>query len=190
MRRTPYRRAETDDRRLTQEAPAEPRWWSRLLDGAHPWGSFDATVGRYGIQRYRLIVYPPGSTAADRRLARLWRGWPITGAVLALLAFMLFGNVVAPPTTVLEYAVAGYVGIGALLFLRAGPVRVRVRSMSIILMPKGADVRELCRYAEWRMLVHMLTTADRMQATGATSLVEHEASWWKAYDRLGAISHV
>jgi len=29
-----------------------------------------------------------------------------------------------------------------------------------------------------------------MQATGATSLVEHEASWWKAYDRLGAISHV
>jgi hypothetical protein len=38
------------------------------------------------------------------------------------------------------------------------------------------------------MLVHMLTMADRMQATGATSLVEHEASWWKAYDRLGAIN--
>src|ERR1700758_1957946 len=112
MRRTPYRRAEPDVRRLTHEAPAEPRWWSWLLDGAHPWGSFDATVGRYGIRRYRLTVYPPGSTAADRRWARLWRGWPITGAALAILAFMLFGNVVARPTTVLEYAVAAYVGIG------------------------------------------------------------------------------
>ncbi len=103
---------------------------------------------------------------------------------------MLFGNVAASPDTVLGYAVAFYVGVGALLFLRAGPARVRVRSMSIILMPKGADVREQCKHAEWRMLVHMLTTADRMLATGAISLVEHEAAWWKAYDRLGAISHV
>jgi hypothetical protein len=120
----------------------------------------------------------------------MWRGWPITGAVLALLAVMLFGNVTASPATVLGYAVAAYVGMGALLFLRAGPARVRVRSMSIILMPKGADVRELCKYAEWRMLVHMLTMADRMLAIGAISLVEHEAAWWKVYDRLRAISHV
>jgi hypothetical protein len=40
------------------------------------------------------------------------------------------------------------------------------------------------------MLVHMLTTADRMLATGAISVVEHEATWWKAYERLGAISNV
>ena len=101
---------------------------------------------------------------------------------------MLFGNVTASPVAVLGYAVAAYVGIGALLFLRAGPARVRVRSMSIILMPKGADVRELCKCAEWRMLVHMLTMADRMLATRAISLVEHEATWWKAYDRLEAIN--
>ena len=101
---------------------------------------------------------------------------------------MLFGNVTASPDTVLGYAVAAYVGIGALLFLQAGPTRARVRSLSIILMPKGADVRELCKYAEWRMLVHMLTMADRMLATGAISLVEHEAAWWKAYDRLGSIN--
>jgi hypothetical protein len=118
----------------------------------------------------------------------MWRGWPITGAALALLAVMLLGNVTAPPDTVLGYAMAAYVGIGALLFLQAGPARARVRSLSIILMPSGADVRELCKYAEWRMLVHMLTMADRMLATGAISLVEHEAAWWKAYDRLGSIN--
>ena len=58
--------------------------WSRLLDGSRPWGSYDATVSRYGVQRCQLILYPPGCTTADRRLARLWRGWPLTGAALAL----------------------------------------------------------------------------------------------------------
>jgi hypothetical protein len=56
-------------------------------------------------------------------------------------------------------------------------------------MPEGADIRQQCQYAEWRMLVHMLTMSDHMLATRAISLVEHEATWWKAYDRLGAISH-
>ena len=30
-----------------------------------------------------LIIYPPGTTTADRRLARLWRGWPLDGVALA-----------------------------------------------------------------------------------------------------------
>ena len=84
-------------------------------------------VGRYGVRRYRLIIYPAGTTTADRRLARLWRGWPISGAVLGLLAVMLLGNVAASPDAVLAFAVAAYVSIGALLFLRAGPARVRVQ---------------------------------------------------------------
>jgi hypothetical protein len=57
-------------------------------------------------------------------------------------------------------------------------------------MPEGADVREACKHAEWRMLVHTLTIADRMPATGAMSLVEHEAAWWRAYDRLEMIGCV
>jgi hypothetical protein len=187
MRRTPHRHAEPDVAQPVRAAPAEPRWWSRLLDGAHRWGSFDATVGRYGVRRYWLIVYPPGSSPADRRLARLWRGWPITGAVLALLAVMLLGNAAASPDTVLGYAVAAYAGIGALLFLRAGPARVQVRSLSIILMPNRPYGRERVGYVEWLTTVRMLTRADNMLATGAISLVEHEATWWEAYDRLEAI---
>jgi hypothetical protein len=190
MRGTQHPHAEPGIPRPAQGAPAEPRWWSRLLEGAHPWGSFDATVTRYGVRRYRLIMYPPGTTVADRRLARLWRGWPITGVVLGLLAVMLLGDVASPPNTVLAYAVAASVGIGALLFLRAGSARVPVRSMSIILMPKAADVRERRRHAEWQALVHMLTRADEMLATGAISPVEHEAVWWEAYERLEAVTYV
>jgi hypothetical protein len=100
---------------------------------------------------------------------------------------MLLGNVAAAPDTVLAFAVAVYVSIGALLFLRAGPARVRVRSVSIAVMPKSADAREQRRYREWRALVAMLTRADRLLRTGAISLVEQEATWWEAYDRLEAI---
>lgn len=120
----------------------------------------------------------------------MWRGWPVTGAALVLLAVMLLGDAVAPPNTVLEYALVAYVSVGALLFLRAGPARVQVRTLSATLLPEAADPRERCRHSEWETLVHMLTRADRMLTAGAISLVEHEAVWWDAYDRLGAITHV
>jgi hypothetical protein len=190
MRRTQHRHVEPGVLQPTRGVTAEPRRWSRLLDGGHPWGSFDAVVSRYGVRRYRLIIYPPGTTIADRQLARLWRGWPVTGAVLLLLTVMLLGNAAASPNTVLAFAVAAYATIGALLFLRGGPARVQVRSMSIVLMPGAADARELRKYAEWQTLVDMLTRADQMLTTGVISLVEHEAIWWEAYDRLEAITHV
>jgi hypothetical protein len=164
--------------------------WSRLLDGAHPWGSFDAMVGRYGVRRYRLIIYPAGTTTAERRLARLWRGWPVGGAVLGLLAVMLLGNVVSSPIAVLAVAVVAYVSVGALFFVLAGPTRVRVRSMSVVLMPKTADAHELRRYTEWQNLVHRLIRADHLLTTGAISRVEHRATWREAYDRLEGTAHV
>ncbi|WP_369829106.1 DUF6611 family protein [Mycobacterium sp. 852002-50816_SCH5313054-b] len=188
MRRTTQRDAES--RILQPGAPKRPQWWSRLLDGPHQWGSLDATVGRYGVQRDRLIVYPPGSTPADRRMARLWRGWPITGAALGLLAIMLLGHAGVAPDKVLAIFVVAYVGIGALLFLRAGPTRVKVRSMSVILLPNSADAHEEQSHTECRTLADMLVRADHLLESGAISLVEHEAIWWDAYDRIDAIAHV
>ena len=110
--------------------------------------------------------------------------------MLGLLAVALLGNVAASADTVLAFAATVYVCIGALLFLRAGPARVRVRSMSIILMPKAPDARELAKYIEWQYLVHLLTRADRALGTGAISPAEYEATWWGAYDRLEETTHV
>ncbi len=141
-------------------------------------------VGRYGVRRYRLIIYPAGITTAERRLARLWRGWLVGGAVLGLLAVMLLGNVVSSPIAVMAAALVAYVAVGALLFLLAGPARVHVRSMSVVLMPETADAHELRRYTEWQALVQMLIRADHMLATGAIPSGEHEAIWSEAYDRL------
>jgi hypothetical protein len=147
-------------------------------------------VSRYGVRRSRLIIYPPRTSTVDRRLARLWRGWPLGGALLGLLALMMLGNAVASPLTVLAVAVATYASIGALLVLLAGPARVQVRSMSVILMPGTADSQQQRRYAEWQTLVDMLIHADRMLATGAISAAEHQDTWWEAYDRLEETTHV
>jgi hypothetical protein len=136
------------------------------------------------------MMYSPRTSTVDRRLARLWRAWPSSGAVLGLLALTLLGNAAASPDTVLEVAVAAYVVTGALLFLRAGHGRVQARSMSVILMPETSDAKELCKYREWRELVQTLTTADDMLTTTAISPAEHKATWQHAYYRLGTIALV
>ncbi len=103
---------------------------------------------------------------------------------------MLLGDAAAPPGTVLKYALGAYVGIGALLFLRAGPARVHLRSLSAILLPGSADAGEQRKYTEWAVVVSMLTRADSACTAGAMSLVEREAVWWEAYDRLGRLERI
>lgn len=107
-----------------------------------------------------------------------------------VLAEMLLGDVLASSATVLVFAAGVYFAIGALLFVRGGQGRVPVRNLTVVLMPKSADVQELCRYTYWRALVDVLTDADRGLATGEISSVQHEAIWWQAYDRLGEWSRV
>lgn len=184
MRDRQHRTVERGVTEPPQGRAAAPRWPSRLLDGDHLWGSYGAAVSQYGVRRYNLIIYPPGTSTTDRRLARLWRAWPLTAAALMLLCVMVFGNAMDSPDTVLTIAAVAYLSISMLLFFRAGPPRVRARSMSIILMPNTADLQELRRYTQWRTLVDMLIKADRMLATHAISPVEHEAIWWDAYDRM------
>lgn len=101
-----------------------------------------------------------------------------------LLAEMVLGDSLASAGTVLVSASFVYLAIGALLFVGGGPVRVPVRSMTVVLMPGTGDVHELCRYTQWRALVDMLTDADRRLVAGAISVAEHSAVWWEAYGRL------
>jgi hypothetical protein len=175
----------SDSMHNAESQAVEPgaRWLSRLLDGDRPWGSYDVNVCQYAVRRYRLIIYPPGITTADRRLARLRRGWPVGGAMLILCAIVI-GDAVSSPFTVPAVAITTYLSIYVLLFLLAGPRRVHVKSMSLILMPLSTDEDERRRHGEWKTLTRMLTRADDMLSTGAISPVEYEAIWWQAYDCL------
>jgi hypothetical protein len=57
----------SDSMRITRHQTVEPRtpWFSRLLDGDYPWGSYDVKISQYSVRRYRLIIYPPGTATAD-----------------------------------------------------------------------------------------------------------------------------
>jgi Family of unknown function (DUF6611) len=175
--------------RVSEPVNAVRVWWCRLLDGAHPWGSFDAMVGRYGLRRYRLTVFPPGISTADRRLLRLWRGWPVGGGVIAMLAVMLLGDAVSSAQTTVVVATATYLSVGAVLFVLTTGVRAGVRSVSLILLAGVLDPGERRSYAEWERLVDVLTRADSMLKAGAIDPTQHEALWWQAYDRLGVSAH-
>lgn len=145
-------------------------------------------ISRYGVRRYRLTVYPPGTSALDRRLARLWRGWPVSGAVLGLLEVMLLSSTRLPAETVFSVAVGSYLGIGTLLYLRAGSGRVRIRSLSVLLVPDDSDADERRTYTECQLLAHTLVRADRKVSSGAMSWIDYEATWWDAYESLGTLT--
>lgn len=164
--------------------PAVRAWWFRLLDGAQSWGSFDAMAGRYGLRRYRLIVFRPGISAADRRLLRLWHGWPLGGATVTMLAVILLGDPMASIRTTLLVAAAVYLTVGAVLFVLTAAARADVRSMSLVLLANQLGPDQRRRYAEWEGLVCLLTRAEDLLKAGAIDLTQHEALWWQAYDRL------
>jgi hypothetical protein len=159
-------------------------WWYRLLDGARPWGFFDVMVGRYGLQRYRLVVFPPGINVADRRLLRLWRAWPVGGGLLAVLVAMLIGGVVAPADVTFLVAAAAYLGVGAVLFVLTAGARAGVRSMSLVLLTGYVEPDERQARRDWEKLVIVLTRADSMLHSGAIDFTQHETLWWQVYDSL------
>ena len=171
-------------------APAWRAWWCRLLDGAHVWGTFDAMVGRYGLRRYRLVIFPPGIASADRRLLRLYRGWPVAGGIFFMLAAMLLGDTVSSPWTTLLVAAAGYGIVGGVLFALTASSRASVRSMSLIVFAGEMDPAERQRFDQWAMLVELLSRADQMLSTGTINPAQHEALWWQAYDHLDVPAHV
>ena len=109
--------------------------------------------------------------------------------MLILFAIMI-GDALSSPYTVPAVAITAYLSIHVLLSLLAGPKRVHVKSMSLVIMPAIIDEDARRRHDECKTLTHMLTRADDMLLTGAISPVEYEAIWWQAYDRLEDTTHV
>ena len=164
--------------------PAVARSWSRLLDGRHLWGSVDFWPARYGFRKYRLMVFPPGINPTDRRLLRLWHGWPMWGALLWVVCEIAFSQMLAPgPAAV--WSTTALVLTVALTFALTGEVRAQVRSLQVVVIDGNPDPHSASLHAEWVQLAGMLIDADERLGRGTASPVEHEAVWWQAYERLG-----
>jgi hypothetical protein len=170
--------------RQTEKAPS--RWWERMLDGQHDWGSLETSPPRNGVSRFRLVVYPPGIDGVDRRLLRIWRAWPTWGALIWLAVQIALGALLTPLTAFAVSTIA-YVGGGIVLFGLIAELRTRVRTLTVVRMAGYSDEHSKATFVELNTLVSVLWLADTERDSGRWSPAEHEAAWWQVYDRLGQL---
>ncbi|MDX1890391.1 DUF6611 family protein [Mycolicibacterium sp. 050158] len=162
-----------------------PPRWRRLLDGGTTWGSLAVSPTRYGVTRFRLVVYPPGISADDRILLRAWRGWPVWGITVFLVLEVMLVPVLGP-TSALTVAAVAFLGSGAALAAMTGATRGGVRTLSAIRMAGAEGTAMADGFAELRLLTNELAKADAALAAGEIDAVAHELLVWRVYDRMGA----
>lgn len=158
------------------------RAWVRLVDGEASWGTLIVQPQRFGATRYKLIVYPPGLGDAERRWIRAWRGWPVWGAVLWLVAMIWLSHHMTP-LVALVIATGGYFGVGAAAFAMAGPARAQVRIVyAEVLAGRHDPIADARRRAVEVRAATLGCAYDRYRG-GEVSAVDYEAIWWQVYMR-------
>lgn len=160
----------------------------RLIDGDRPWGSVDIRPDRFGVTRYRLVVYPPGISESERRRIRAARGWPLWGALVWVMCELWLAQVTGPWTAV-ALSTAAYLGSGLIVFAMAGPARTEVRTMAAMVMVGFYDPPS--RVARDKLEAHaaLLIDADERLEQGQLSAAEHEMTWWHVYEQLESDRH-
>lgn len=157
----------------------------RLLDGDTRWGSLTIQPDRFGT-RYLLVVYPPGTTDAERRRIRVWRGWPLWGALLWILAEIAL-------TRHLDPWLALAVSTGLLTvcvtaaFRISGAPRARVHTLAATLLPRRYDPVSNALCDTMNAMAQMLRDADALRAAGRISPARFEQTWWTVYDAMASI---
>lgn len=139
------------------------------------------------MARYRLVVFPPGITPNERRMLRVWRGWPLWGAAL-WLGLQIAGAMTGMPETALIAGTMIYLAAGALTFALAGESRLRVRTLWAITVAGYAYDEVDQRYSQLRLMARALDHADLDLDEGRISRLQHEARWWEVYDVLDAMT--
>ena len=164
------------------------RGWQRALDGDRRWGSIDIRPDRFGVTRYRLVVFPPGISDSERRRVRVARGWLLWGALVWVFCEILLNNMTGP-WTALVISTAIYLGLAwsprrwpAISAGRSGrSARGDGRS------PRS--VRSALRH-KLENLAGALMEADELLARGEISATTHEMTWWRVYDQMGPAAPV
>jgi hypothetical protein len=163
------------------------RGWRRALDGDRPWGSLDIRPDRFGVTRYRLVVFPPGISDAERRRVRVARGWPLWGALVWVFCEISLSSTMSP-WTALVVSTAIYLGLGLVATARAGVTHKQVRTVGATVMAGGYDPMSTTLRNKVENLAGALMEADELLASGEISVTAHEMTWWRVYDLMGPAS--
>ncbi|ORI26586.1 hypothetical protein BJI47_02430 [Rhodococcus sp. 1168] len=137
------------------------------------------------MTRHRLVVFPPGTNLAERRRLRLWRGWPLWGAMLWIVSEVVLSNQLAPIPAVAASTTV-YLLSGYFAFVMAGTTRTHVRIEVAITMTDLPDLDSLARREDIGRHAKLLVEADNRFATQHITAAEHELIWSEVYRQLSA----
>jgi hypothetical protein len=155
----------------------------RLLDGERPWGTFEIQPDRFGVIRYRLVVFPPGISISERRRVRVARGWPVWGMVAWVVCEILLSHLTGQKAVI---AVSTAVCVAVAMAARAmgGQPRSQVRTIAATVMAGHHDPVSDASRDVLRNFAETLFEADERRANGVITATEHEAIWWQVYNQL------
>ena len=159
------------------------RGWLRMLDGEFRWGSLDIRPDRFGVTRYRLVVFPPGISESERRWVRAARGWPLWGALVWVMCEALSTQVTGP-WTALAISTAAYLAVGLTAVTMAGEPRTQVRTMGAVVMAGYHDPVLVATRDKLKVLAATVIDADKRLEGGQISAAHHEMIWWWVYNEL------
>ncbi|WP_223692716.1 DUF6611 family protein [Leifsonia poae] len=159
-------------------------FWRRLAEGGAPWGTVDVTPASRGLwRRVRLIVYPPGTTRAERRALRFAHSWPIAGALTALVAMVLLAGAWPPVlglcVLLLLYLAGFWVGARLTRLLRG-----RVKSIIVSTVSVGGELKVYGDGDLLRSTMERLDALEKRRLAGRVDPVAYEAEWAEVYDAL------
>ena len=176
------------------EVPGSPnrlqRWCALLLDGENRWGFVRIQVDRFGVTRYRLVVYPPGISDVERRRLRVWRGAPAWGTAL-FVVLEIFLQPAIGPGPAFAVSAGTVLASAARALAKARNTRAMVRSVGVVTMPGYTNAAIIAARDELLAKATTLTSADERVDEERMSPLDHEALWWRVYEELapdGAIA--
>ncbi|AKS32733.1 DUF6611 family protein [Mycolicibacterium goodii] len=155
----------------------------RVLDGARRWGSVEIRPTRFGVVEYRLVVYPPGMDAAERRWTRVARGWPGWGLALWFIC-PIWLTTSMPTWAAVATSTAITLGAGAVAAALAGEARTQVRTLLATTIVGHDDETAIAARDRLSDLASTLLDADDRLDRGELEPVEYEAIWWRVYRRM------
>src|SRR4051812_3212103 len=156
------------------------RGWQRVLAGERRWGAMEVRPDRFGVTRYRLMVYPPGISESERRRVRVARGWPLWGALMWVVS-EIFLNQMTGPWTTLAISTSLVVGLGTVAM-------IMVKTAFVAVLAGHRDPVTMAERDRLQNLAGVLMAADELLARGELSESAHELVWWRVYDRMGPAS--
>jgi hypothetical protein len=159
------------------------RGWSRLVDGERPWGSLVVQPDRFGVTRYRLVVFPPGINDPERRRVRLARGWPLWGA-LVWVGCEAWLTQVTGHWTAFCLSTGAAVTVGVITVAIAGRPRTQVKTLSTAVCATFHNPDAEATRDRLGKMASTLIDADERLERGQISPADHELTWWRVYDGI------